>query len=147
MSKTNEQVYCAFCKSKRKVFVKSHVTLSNFIETLVLSGILMWIIWESVDFRFLLIWLMLLMVSEILIIFRHRLSLACKYCGFDPVLYKRSPHRAADVVRTHLERRKSDPSVLLSGHYRLDIPYRTKDGEVVRPYAKEPGAGFSELES
>lgn len=47
------------------------------------------------------------------------MKMICDICGFDPVLYKRSPQRAADLVKIFLEKRKTDPQMLLKPYPKL----------------------------
>ncbi len=126
-----EDVYCAFCKSQKKVYTKKHVSFSNYVETFVLSVLIMFIVWEGFEFRFLPIWLSLVLISEVLVQVRWRLALVCKRCGFDPIIYRRSHEDAAIKVKTFLENRKKDPSYWLSKDTNLDLPCRTPEGEIV----------------
>ncbi|MCB0394299.1 MAG: hypothetical protein KDD25_07055 [Bdellovibrionales bacterium] len=130
--KISEKVYCAFCGTQKNVYRHRHLTVFNFFETLVLSLVLMYILWESLDFRFLMIWVGTLIVAEVLMQLRWRLSLRCKKCGFDPVVYRRSPGLAAENVKRHLESARNSTQILESAEILKSIPYRTKDGKVVR---------------
>ena len=53
-------------------------------------------------------------VAEVFVGLRHRMSLRCGRCGFDPVIYRRSHEDAARIVREHIARRALNPSNLLA---------------------------------
>ncbi len=53
-------------------------------------------------------------VTELFIALRHRVSLKCGRCGFDPVIYRRSQEEAARLVREHIARRAANPAHFLS---------------------------------
>lgn len=53
-------------------------------------------------------------VAEVFVGLRHRMSLKCGRCGFDPVVYRKSQEEAARIVREHLARRASNPAHLLA---------------------------------
>lgn len=53
-------------------------------------------------------------IAEVFTVIRHRMSLRCGRCGFDPIVYRRSQEEAARLVRSHLERRAEDPRTLLA---------------------------------
>lgn len=77
------------------------------------SVLLMIILWQSMDPRGLVIFVLGLSVSEIFIVLRWRLTLPCPYCAFDPILYKKSPQLAAQKVRAFYEDSKETPAFYL----------------------------------
>jgi hypothetical protein len=131
--KSSRQIYCAFCGTKRSVYNKKHITFGNGIETLVLSLLLMLLLFEGIDFRVIMIWVVFLTISEILIQFRWRLSVNCGKCGFDPILYKQSPEKASALVKNHIDRARLSPSLLTSTDVLKKIPYKTSKGNVINP--------------
>lgn len=68
--------------------------------------------WQEINFKFIPFSVTVLGVMEIFIQFRWRLSLPCQKCGFDPLIYIKSPQQAADRVRFKFERRLEDSSIL-----------------------------------
>ncbi len=48
------------------------------------------------------------------------MKMICDFCGFDPVLYKREPARAAEKVKAFIEARKTDPKMLLKPYPKLE---------------------------
>lgn len=68
-------------------------------------------------------------IAEIFTVIRHRMSLRCGRCGFDPIVYRRSQEEAARIVRSHLERRAEDPRTLLAEPV---LPYGRKRARDVR---------------
>jgi hypothetical protein len=91
------------------VYTKRHV---GFVDVLlagasaVLAGV---IVWQDFDPRVLVFFAVALGGAELFIMFRWRLSVACNRCGFDPVLYKKAPERAAVRVKEYMAKRKDDP--------------------------------------
>jgi len=79
-----------------------------------LSAAFMFVIWQGFDPRVFVVFGIMLMVSEVIIQIRHRLSVICHFCGFDPKLYKKSSAQAAELVRVTLEKKREDPDFILS---------------------------------
>lgn len=77
-------------------------------------------LWGEFDPRVFIVFVICLAAAEIFVQLRWRMSVICQKCGFDPVLYAKSPSLAASKVKEQLERRKQDPRYLLSG--RLNLP-------------------------
>ncbi len=71
-------------------------------------------------------------ISEVFTVLRHRMSLNCGRCGFDPIVYRRSHDDAAKLVKAHLARRAEDPMTLLAtpiravGKGKLKVRNRTE---------------------
>jgi len=98
----------------------------------------MWARWQSLDFKFIVIFVAIFTTMEVIVQIRHRLNLACQFCGFDPVLYKKNPEAAAQTVKQHLDRMKNDPDFLLSERAqstlkRLKRARRPKTSQEVSP--------------
>ena len=74
----------------------------------------MYAFWGAFDPRVLVIMAVFLAMTETFIQIRWRLSVACKQCGFDPVLYVKEPEKAAQKVSLHLQNRREDPKYLLA---------------------------------
>ena len=73
-------------------------------------------------------------ISEIFTVLRHRMSLRCGRCGFDPIVYRRSHDEAAKLVKAHLARRANDPLTLLASPIRpVGKARRRKDQAVTEP--------------
>ena len=69
-----------------------------------------------------LIFVILLAISEVFVQLRWRVSMTCTYCGFDPVLYLKNIDCAVAKFKKRLDERKSDPATLLAPA--LQIPKR-----------------------
>lgn len=74
----------------------------------------MYFFWQRFDPRFLVILAVFLGLTESFIQIRWRLSVFCKQCGFDPVLYVKDPEKAAAKVREQLAKRREDPALFLA---------------------------------
>lgn len=77
-------------------------------------------IWEEFDPKGLAFLGLFLFIQEVFIHIRWRVTVVCKQCGFDPVLYRKKPELAASHVKDFLERRKTDPRYVLARP--LDLP-------------------------
>lgn len=51
-------------------------------------------------------------LAEVITQIRRRLSLVCRKCGFDPLLYLKSPKLASERVRAVFESRLKNPNIL-----------------------------------
>ena len=120
-----EICYCAFCKNEKRIYTSKSLGWSKLILLMVLASItsslvtntleqIEWIHAGKVGWGLLVILLLSILCVEIAAHLRWRMSLKCVLCGFDPVLYKQSPTLAAEIVKSHLERRKEDPTSVLS---------------------------------
>lgn len=111
---TSRRCYCAFCKSERLVYSKKHVSVID-IGLAALAGLLLSVIvWQDFDPRAVVFFSLGLGLAELFIQVRWRLSIPCPHCGFDPVLYKRSPPLAAERVKVHMARRRESPAALFT---------------------------------
>ncbi len=126
MLKTAIRCYCAFCRSERTVYRKRHLSLVDGTLAIVGSISLMLVIWQDFDPRVFVFVGLSLCITEIFMGLRWRLSIACTRCGFDPVLYKRNPDKAAAQVRFHMERSKEDPMSLFNPPPKLPTVKKTK---------------------
>lgn len=111
-SKTN--CYCAFCRTPRRMYLKKNIGFTNILYSFFAAVVLMYAFWQEFDPRFLVIFAVFLGITETFIQIRWRLSVFCKQCGFDPVLYVKDPGAAAAKVTAHLQRRREDPKYLLT---------------------------------
>ncbi len=118
MSSRSEH-YCAFCSLPYRSYTQKHVGWNELFWATTFSATLMWFFWGEVHPLGFILWLSVLAWSETFLRIRWRSSLKCTHCGFDPMLYKSSPERAATAVKEFLERRKSDPNYLLKPQPKL----------------------------
>lgn len=116
--------YCAFCRTPHRIYVKKGIGAKEILSALLLSLSFMWGIWGAWSLRAIPIFLATLFVGEWIAHFRWRLALVCRQCGFDPLIYKQSPARAAQKVKDFLDRRRLNPSYLMAPA--LNLPKRTR---------------------
>ncbi len=105
----SKRCYCAFCKSPRVMYRKRHISWFDFIQSAFAAGLISLVFWQDFDPRALVVFALFCGLSEVFIVLRWRLSVACPHCGFDPVLYKRAPEKAADRVNKHMHSRRQNP--------------------------------------
>lgn len=84
----------------------------------------MYFIWHDFDPRFMIIFVAFLAISEVFVQFRWRVTIVCKQCGFDPVLYLKDSVKAAEKVRIKLAQRESAAESVLAAP--LKIPKISK---------------------
>ncbi len=121
MGRVSEPCFCAFCREPRRVYAKKHITFSNLVLSAITSLLVMLILWQDFDPKVLFIFVLCLMVAETFVQLRWRLTLACPHCQFDPVLYMKSPVRAAARVSEFYELRKQDSGFYLSSNPLLKL--------------------------
>lgn len=105
--------YCAFCKVERKVYSDKHLTLISVLGLVMLGIVMTYAIFRTLDVRGLGIVGSLLIVGEIFAQTKWRTSMICRNCGFDPVVYVRSPEQAGLKIKAFLDRRAESPEHLL----------------------------------
>ncbi|WP_413944504.1 hypothetical protein [Bdellovibrio sp. HCB-162] len=106
--------FCAFCKSPRRIYRKKNISLMNIVGSALASIVVMFAIWQQYDPRVMIAFVVCLALSEVFVKIRWRLSVVCRSCGFDPVLYLKHPEQAAQKVKAQLDMRKQDPKYLLA---------------------------------
>lgn len=106
--------FCAFCRSPRRIYKKRNIGVLNVLYAGIAALVLMYAFWQDFDPRGLMIFAILLAISETFIQFRWRLSIPCRQCGFDPVAYLKDPEMAAEKVSQHLRKRREDPRYLMT---------------------------------
>ncbi|MEZ4872320.1 MAG: hypothetical protein R2827_08755 [Bdellovibrionales bacterium] len=111
----SERCYCAFCKHERRVYTKKHISFVNFLLSILASATLMFAIWQSFDARVVILFALSLIVAEIFITIRWRVTLPCPHCGFDPILYVRDPKKACEKVNNTIGLRRQQSNYLMRG--------------------------------
>lgn len=94
--------------------MQKHLGFQGFLSAFLLGAALSLIIWQSLDPRALGFVVVFLVSWESLAHIKWRVGMICSYCGFDPILYKRSPEAACTKVKEFMENRKKDPMFYLS---------------------------------
>ncbi len=122
--------FCAFCKTPRKVYKSKYLSVISIIGLIGLSLVLSEVIWQSLDPRGLLILAIFLMVGELFSQLKWRQSMICQNCGFDLVIFKKSPERAGLRIKEFLEDRATRPEFLLKRS--PQIPKQTMTQKSIR---------------
>ena len=115
MSLAPEKCWCAFFLLERRVYRKRHISLVNFALAFFLSVVITLAFGQPLDAKMTFLFVIFLILAEVFIQVRWRLTLACPFCGFDPVLYIRDRDRAVNQVKIKLEKAKTHLA-LLSPH-------------------------------
>ena len=112
--KHKEISFCAFCRSPHRFYAKKGIGIFHLSVSILLTVSFMWGFWGEWSPKAIPILLVCLFLGEFVSHFRWRLALVCRQCGFDPLIYQRSPATAALRVKAFLLRRKSEPQFLLA---------------------------------
>ena len=128
-SKTREACYCAFCKSPRRIYLKRHVGLTNVLMASTFALTTSFALFGSADPRGLMIFGAFLIGSDIFIYLRWRLTIVCRMCGFDPVVYKQSPEKAKQRVKEFFTEQVENPEFWLTKSPLLHIQKKIRENE------------------
>lgn len=124
-----EYCFCAFCRNPHPYYEKKGIAATQVFLSLIFSLTFMYGMWESWNLSAIPLFIAGLFVGEVVTHLRWRLALVCRQCGFDPVIYKKSPARAAAKVKAYLAKRKSDPEFLLAPP--IQVPKRTRESDLI----------------
>ena len=131
-SLSRKQCFCAFCKSPRRIYKKKNINLFNILACALGSALLMLALWQEFDPKVILLFVLFLAITETFLQLRWRLTVVCKQCGFDPVLYLKNSEAAAKKVCARLERRKSDPASMLAEPLKIPRISKQRSEEFLR---------------
>jgi hypothetical protein len=112
--KKNDIRFCAFCGHQHRIYSKSHVSFFDVAVSIFLGFMVFAPIAGGIDARGLGVAAIFVGISEVFTVLRHRMSLSCGRCGFDPIVYRRSHDEASKLVKAHIARRAEDPMKLLA---------------------------------
>lgn len=141
-----KEFFCAFCKTERRIKDQKHIQFFEITMSLLAGFILMLFIWQGFDTRVFVFVSIFLVMFEFLVQISQRVALACPHCGFDPILYKKNTAKCVEKVRDHLEKRKSNPEILLSRRARLDLPVVKKTPASSSQMSVEVSRGKGQLD-
>ena len=113
MVSKRKSCYCAFCKVERKVYTNKHLSLIDVLALVGFGIVLTFVVFKSLDPRGLGIVGLLLVMGELFAQTKWRTAMICSNCGFDPVVYVRSPEQAGLKIKAFLEMRSDSPEHLL----------------------------------
>lgn len=122
MGSKKQKIFCAFCRTPHEVYKEKSFGFRHVFLSALMSVCLSYIIWKTYNPKSLLLFVTGLMLAEVFVRLRWRLHIACRACGFDPVIYSKNPEQAAESVKAFLIKRKAEPGYLLRKP--LDLPTR-----------------------
>ena len=122
---SHKDCYCAFCKSERRVYLKKNISWLDTLGSALGALVVTFIVFQEVDPRGIFIFLAFLIIGEVFVKIRWRMSMTCRHCGFDPLLYLKDKELASNKVKAFLDKRKEDPTMLLRPP--LHLPKITKE--------------------
>lgn len=106
------------------MYTKRHVSWTDVGSCILLTFVGSAAIWRTISPKAILVLVAVMMLAEIIVQLRWRMSLACAHCGFDPLLYTRNPDLASKKVREIYERRRERADFLLTGQALIETQKR-----------------------
>ena len=108
------------------MYVNKHLALVDMCGLVFLSLTLTYVVFHQLDPRGLAIVGTLLIIGEMFAQTRWRTSMICRNCGFDPVVYVRSPEKAGLKIKAFLDHRADSPEHLLKPPVILPVKKQPK---------------------
>jgi hypothetical protein len=125
-----EKVYCAFCSHPHWVYHPQHISIKHIFYSVLLAVFFMLAFSDGAFYwKWILLSPVFLLFAELFVHLRWRMSLICHECGFDPLIYKTHPAKAAEKVRVTLERRSKDPRAYLKPPLKIPVKVITPEGK------------------
>ena len=143
MSKTFH--YCAFCRSPKYVYSKTALSFWTFCLIFLASSLSSYGLRRQFDEYVFGLFFLFLIIVELAVKVRYRISLRCKECGFDPLVYKKSSALAVDRVKECLASRASDPKNLLKA--RLHLPHISSERKLFWERLQNKQVTFNMMDS
>jgi hypothetical protein len=107
-----------------------NIGFAGFLVALVCSFIFGQVAFSDFNPLVVVVFVMLLIIVELFVHIRWRLSAICKQCGFDPMIYRKNQSLAAEKVKYHLEKRSQSADWLLSRP--LNLPSRKSEEDILK---------------
>jgi hypothetical protein len=126
MLSDRKSCYCAFCKVQRRVYASKNLSLVDVTGLVFLGIICTYAVYKNLDPRGLFFVIILLLAGEAFAQAKWRVSMICSNCGFDPIVYVRSPEQAGLKVKAFLDKRADSPEHLLRPPVVLPLKKETK---------------------
>ena len=108
-----DKFYCACCKIRRKAKLNRHISIKTGLLCAVFSLSVSFVFFQSVSIFTFLLFFVFLVSAEIICHVRWRMAIVCNYCGFDPLVYLKSPEKAKLKVQGSLQNMQNDPEYYL----------------------------------
>jgi hypothetical protein len=125
-SRLRDVRFCAFCKAKRRVYNKKHVNLTNVVGAAALTLAVTYAYFGEPDPRGFMVFCIFITGAEVFVYLRWRMAIVCSMCGFDPILYKRSPQKASLRVGEFFKEQVDNPEFWLSRSPLLKLQKRIR---------------------
>lgn len=85
----NKNFLCALCKSPRQMKYAKNLTEFNYIQIVLLSAFLSWLLYPVMGLKALSLVLVIWPIFEVTNKMLYRREIPCPYCGFDATWYRR----------------------------------------------------------
>lgn len=110
---------CAFCRTPKTTYTRRHLSWFQIFVIVLFSLGVSGLVRNEIDQYFLFILFIQLTLGEIMVRMQYRGSVACRTCGFDPVIYKQDYKKARALVQATLAARENNPAMMLRRSLRL----------------------------
>lgn len=109
MKKNSRDVFCACCRSQRRLRYSRHLSAMNYGQILFLSSLVIGGLFRWLDFKSLIALPIVWAIFESIHKSLYRKDLKCPYCGFDPTWYKKDVRLARRKVEEFLRDNPDSP--------------------------------------
>lgn len=140
---TREKCYCAFCRSPKRIYSHRRLGVKHSLICIFASLLVMMALFQSFHAFVFFVIPISLIVCDVFLQMRWRMAVVCKRCGFDPVLYVKDAPQAAERVRTFLEKRRQDPTMILASPLHLPKIAKEKAEAIKQAESGKKGALIS----
>lgn len=109
MKKNSKEIFCACCRTPRKLRYNRHLSTMNYLQILIIAGAVAGIAFPWLGSKGLvalpIVWVSFETIHKSL----YRKDLKCPYCGFDPTWYKKDVKLARRKVEEFLRENPDTP--------------------------------------
>lgn len=136
-SRLRDHRFCAFCKTQRRVYIKKHADLTNVLGAFLLSMAITLFAWGTPDPRGFMLFCFFTLIAEVFVYLRWRFNLVCSMCGFDPLIYKKSPARASRMVKEFFELNKNEPKFWMTRSPLVTLQRKIRGQERQKEFSRD----------
>jgi hypothetical protein len=109
MKKSSNEIFCACCRSPRKLRYSRHLSTLNYGQIFFISFLIGSLLFNWLAFKALIILPIVWAIFESVQKSLYRRDLKCPFCGFDPTWYKKDVKLARRKVEEFLRDNPDSP--------------------------------------
>jgi len=107
---SNKDFLCALCKSPRQMKYSKNLSEFNYIQIVLLSAFLSWLLYPVMGLKALTLVLVIWPIFEVTNKMFYRKEIPCPYCGFDATWYRRDVKVAKRKVEDFWKEKLPEPT-------------------------------------